>query len=439
MSEIDDQISVEVKDEGPCRKTFAILIPSSKVDAEYKQTLKAYQGAVRIPGFRPGKAPVPLVQNHYKKQIQEELQDRLIPLGYQTALKESGLDVVSVLNVSDVEFKKGQPISVRVLVDVAPDFDLPNYKGIDVSGEPVEITDEKVEDAFQEFLNYYGTYEDVSGRPVKETDLVQVDYKATLDGTPLGEVDAEAENLTEREDFWVRAGEDAFLAGFGTGLIGLSAEDSKDIEVTFDEKFVAKNLAGKTALFATKVKAIREKIPPELNAELFEKLQVESEEEIRDKIRTDLEQAAEEKESNRRREVVIAQLLGSTEMNLPSSEVSQETQSVIQDIVRHNTSQGVTEDEIKENKEEIFETASRNAQQTVKLNYILHKISEAEKVDVTDQEFDAHIAGMAASYRMEPEELMGQLKHRNAVDRLRSELRHRKTMDFVMEQTSLST
>lgn len=438
-SEIDDQIRVDVKDEGPCRKTFSILIPASKVDEEYKKTLKTYQAAVRIPGFRPGKAPAPLVQNHYRKQIQDELRDRLIPLGYQTALQESGLDVVSVLNVSDAEYSKGQPVSLNVLVDVAPEFDLPEYKGIAVQAEPVQVEDDEVDSSFREFLNYYGSYEDVSGRPVNESDLVQVDYKATANGIPLGEADPAAENLTEREDFWVRAGEDAFLPGFGNGLIGMSAGDSKDIEISFDDQFVAENLAGQTAVFATTVKAIREKVPPELNAEFFEKLQVESEEDLRQKIRAELEQAAEQKESNRQRDAVISQLLDGTDMNLPGSEVTQETQSVIQDIVRHNTSQGVTEDEIKENKEQIFETASRNAQQTVKLNYILHKISEAEGVEVTDPEFDAHIASMAASYRMEPEKLMGQLKHRNSVDRLRSELRHRKTLDFVMEQAVVST
>jgi len=176
-----------------------------------------------------------------------------------------------------------------------------------------------------------------------------------------------------------------------------------------------------------------------LNAEFFEKIQVESEEDLIAKIRTDLEQAASDKETNRVREEVINTLLDATEMTLPDSEVADETQSAIQDIVRRNTSQGVTEDQIKQNKDEIFAVASRNAAQSVKLKYVLHKVSEAEEVEVSEEEWQEHIAGMAASYRMEADELMAQLKHRNALDRVRSDLRHRKTLDFVMDQASITT
>ena len=439
MSDAQEQISVSVKDEGPCRKIFQIQIPASTVDKEYAQTLKNYQRAVRIPGFRPGKAPVQLVQNHYRKQILEELQERLIPQGYRQAVTDSGLDVVSVLHVTEADFKKGQQVSVDVTVDVAPEFKLPKYTGIPLKVEEAAITDDEVNTSYEEFLSYYGTYSDIHDRPVKEGDLVQVDFTATLDGKPLGDIDAEAETLNSREDFWVRSGDEAFLPGFGVGLIGLSEGDNKDIEITFEEAFIAKKLAGQTAVFATSVKAIREKVAPELTDEFFAKIQVASADELRDRIRTDLEQAAEEKEKSRQGEVLVTHLLDSTEMALPDSEVSQETQSVIQDIVKQNTSKGVSPDQIKENKEEIFEAASRNAQNSIKLRYILHRISEEEDINVSDEEFSEHIATMAAGYRMEPENLLGELKHRNAVDNVRMELRHRKSMDFVMAQASITT
>lgn len=428
-------IDVEVQDQAPCRKSLRITLPAEMVKEQYDRLLKQYAASVRVPGFRPGKAPRQLVEGRHRKEIQEELRDRLVPFGYHKALEKTGLDVVQVIDVDEVTVQSGEPVIYQVVVDVAPDFELPDYKSYSITSEPTEVSDAQVQTSLDELLEYYGTFKEVSGRAIEAKDLVQLDYQATLDGTPLAEIDPEAKSLSHREDHWVRAGEEGFIPELCQGLIGMSTGDQKDIQVTLDKDFIAKALAGKTVTFAVSVKAIREKVPPVLDEAMFDKLQVESEEDLRSKLREDLERTAKGQELNRKKDKVVQLLLEQTQMELPNSEVAHETNSVIQDIVRQNKSQGVQDEEIRENKDKIYQAAEKNAQNTVKLRYILHRIAEAESVEVQEEEFRMHLLTLAYSYRMEPKELEAQLKKNNAIDNVREELRNRKTLDWIVEQS----
>lgn len=431
-------VQVTINDHDGCRKSLDIEIPATEVDTARSALVSQYRGSAKLPGFRPGTAPLPLVEKRYRKEIQEDLQDRLLPYGYQNAIRQEHLDVVQVLEVDDIEVEPGLPVRFSVTVDVAPSVDLPSYKGIAIEAESTDVSDEELQAALDEMLDYYGTFEEVTDRAVESGDLVKIDFKADVDGKKPSEVDAEAESLDEREGFWVRADEEAFLPGFGPALAGLSIGDDQDIPVTMDENFVAKGLAGQKVVFSVHVDGIRKKVKPELDEEFFAKIQVESEDQLREQLTSDLKSRKEQNEANRQRDALVKALLDQVKLDLPQSEVERETSNTIQDIVRRNTSQGISEDEIQKHKGEIFQSAEQNARNSVALKYILLRIADEEEIKVGAEEFEAHLNQMANAYRMELDELKSTLKKNDTEDQVRADVRQRKTLDFVLKQAEVT-
>ena len=425
-------MQVNVTSESQCRKVLDIEVPMETVNAKFDELLKAFRKQAKIPGFRPGKAPLSLVEKHYAKQIQKEAQESLVPQAYQNAVKQEELDVVSVVNVGDVEVKKGEALLLKVSVDVKPDFELPEYKGIKVSDETKPVDDEAVDGALAELMERHAQYNDVEDRAVQEHDVLQIAYKGTLDGTPLEEIAPAAKGIGENDNSWVAADENEFLPGLGTGLIGCSKGDSKSLDIQFPEDFQVKELAGKTAVYEVTINDVREKVIPELDEELLKYLNAESEEDLREKISKELEQYATVQEDNRRKSEIIKDLMGRVEFELPDSDLQEETRNAVYEIVRQNTQRGVQETAITENKTEIFEAASKNAAEKLRIRYVLNRIANKEEIDVTAGELNAQLQQMAHSYRIPMEKMREEVMKENRLESIREDIRNQKALDYLL-------
>ena len=431
-------MNVTVEEAGPCRKKLHIEVPADKVTAEYEELVKLFTKSARIPGFRAGKAPKNLVEKRFAKDIDEELRSRLISTSYHDALKNENLNPVAVLSVDDSELKTGENLTVDIMLDVPPEFSLPEYKGIKVEGKNSVVNDEDVEEALNQLRERGASYEDVSDRAVAKGDLVQIDYVGACDGQKIDELAVDAEGLGSGKDFWVMADENAFLPGFGEALVGTKAGDKKDIMVDFASDFAVAAVAGKKAVYQVEVKGVREKHLPEIDEEFLKGYQVQSKEELDDRIREDLLRMKENEEKNRQREELIKHLMERVTMDLPESVVSQETRNTIYDMVRNNTARGLSKEKIEEQKDEIYNAASTTAAERVKLRYILHKIAEEEKITASANEVTSEIQMMAMRYGMRPDDLMKDIKKKDAMDSIKEDITNRKTVDFLLEQAEVS-
>lgn len=427
-------MNVAVEEAGSCRKKLQIEWPPEKVAEEYAKVLSEYSKAAKIKGFRPGKAPVKVVEKRFAKQILEDVRDRLVPEGYRHAVKEHQLTVVQIVEMDDPVAEPDKPMAFSVTVEVAPDFELPAYKGIPLTRTLEAFGDERVEETIQSLREQFASFDERTDRPVEKGDLVQVDYEGVCEGQPIEALGESAKGLGQRKDFWVRADDHAFLPEFADGLAGASIGEKREIPVDFAETFPVKELAGKKAVYYVDVKAIRERKLPPMDEEFYKRLGVENEDVLRARIREDLERGAERKEAGRLRNAVIEHLLGSVEMDLPESAVSRETQHIIDDIVRENTTRGAAQDQLVEKKEEIIEVASRNAHNRVKAQFILDRIADAENITVSPVQLKQHLDRMASGYSMTTETLKAELKKRNAMDNVSAELRRSLAVDFLMDQ-----
>jgi trigger factor len=430
-------MNVTVENAGPCRKNLRIEIPAEKVSEEYGSVVNVYTKAARIPGFRQGKAPGDLVKKHYAKEIEQEVKERLIPAGYHEALKEQKLDPVAVLDVSDATFKLGQPMTFNVSLDVPPEFKLPEYIGISVQRKKVEVKDEQVADTIKHILDQHAKWDDITGRPVQKGDLVQIDYVGICDNKMVEELAPKAAGLGKGKDFWTMADENAFLPGFADGLLGANIGEKRQILVDFNAEFPEKTVAGRKCTYDVDIKGIREKKMPAMDQDLLKSLGVESEDALKGRIREDMQKFGEEQEDRRLKNEIVKHLLEKTKLDVPESVVQEETRDTVYDMVREQSYRGVSREEIETRKGELFEAASRSANEKVKINYILHRIAEQEKIEATEEEISGRIAEMAPRYKAKPAELRAELEKRDAIGKIGEDIRVTKTLDLLLAKANV--
>lgn len=427
-------MQIQLEEAGPCRRRLRIELEAEKVRSEYESTLKNYAQYARIPGFRPGRAPRNLVESRFKKDILQEVQDRLIPNSYREAIKQENLRPVAVLGVEDVRFNVGSPMSFLVTLDVPPVFQLPEYKGLKIKQTELAINEEEIEGTLTRIRESYARYEDVTARPVQKDDLVQIDFDAFIGGTPLETVAPSAKGLGSGRDFWVHAGENAFLPEFAEGLLGAVPGDQKTLQVTFSPDFREKSLVGQSAEFRVSVKAIRCKILPAMDKDFLEKIGVASEEVLRADVRRDLERLAGDREKARQKSELVKDLLNRTRMELPGSVVEEETRNTIYSMVRENTRLGVDRNMIEENRDKIFESAGKTAEEKVKARYLLHRIAEEEKILATPEDIDHRIQSMAMQYGSSEDAVRAHLAKNNLHESVAEQVRIDKTLQFLLDQ-----
>jgi trigger factor len=406
---------------------MVVELPVEDVEAEYRKIIEEFIKFSQIPGFRKGRAPLTLVESHYSKKIWEETKDRLIGRSYPEAIKQSKLNPVMIIDLK-AEAEPKKPLVYRVILDMPPEFKLPKYKNIAVPAKPVNVTDDDLQKAVDRFLERMATTEPVTDRPVRKGDLAQVDY-TRKDQVPANQSDP----LAAGHNFWMAVGEnDSFLPGFSDALEGMAIGGRKDITIRMPADFKIAELAGKQVEYGVQLKAIHQRKLPVMNEEFFKSVGVQSETDLRDKMKSTLLEEGQRLDKERRKNEIIDYLLKHADLDLPESIVQEETRHMYATIVRERLMRGSTREQLATQKEELLTAATKTAADKVKLGYILHKIGEEEKISVEEAEVERGIQDMAQRYRMAPEELKKELEAKNEMDALRHEIRMGKVLDFIL-------
>lgn len=434
-------MKVTVEQVGPCRKALRIEVPAEQVTAEYQNVIKEISSSARIPGFRKGKAPATVIEKQFSKDALEETRERLVPKAYHDALRQEQLKAVSIVDVSDIQITKQLPLSFKVTVDLLPEFALPAYRGIALTSKKVEVKDEDVEQILTNMRDRSAHFEPVTGRASRKEDVVEIDYLGSCEGKPMSEVVPDRPELAQGKDFWVLLSDamPEFLPGIKAHVEGREIGQTSDLTVSFPADYRAKSAAGRTATYTVTLKGIRERKSPELNDDFAKTMGTDSVEELRKLVRENLLRTGEASERGRQKDELVKWLLDNTTLaDLPQSLVEEEARHIIQDVVQENVKRGVNKDEIESHREDIFNRAAQSASERVKVNYILNRIAEEEKITVTQADVDQRIAEMAQRYGSTPEKIKDELEKRDGLDQLRGSLRLDKAVDLLHAAATLT-
>ena len=429
-------MKVEKKTAEKCTVNLIVKAEADEVAETYKTVLNKYVRNVRIPGFRPGKAPLQIVKQHFGDDITNEVKSACFRKFYPEAVKESGVDAIGLLNVTDVLFTPETGITFTAVVEVKPEFKLPKYKKISIDKLDVKVTDKQVEDRVEGLRKAYAKYEDAKeGAVVAEGDFVQIDYSGTVDGRPVLEVAPEAKAVAGATGFWLQVEEGRFLPEVLEALKGMKAGESKSgVKVKFPKDAAPEPLKGKSAEYEFTVKAFRSRMLPDDEA-LVKDAGAESMEKLREDVKAKMVADETRAEENRRQEYAIDQLLKKADFDVPESQVRNETSANLDRFARQAQYSGLDADYVKSQREEILAQAEEQAVRQVRLAYILAGIAKEENIEVTEEDVSARIAAIAEANHKKPEEVREAIDKAGDMGGLKEQLRAEKALKFVVDES----
>jgi trigger factor len=423
-------MNVSVEHLGACKKLLRVEIDAASVNAELDATSREFQRHVKLPGFRPGKAPPNLIAKTLGPRVQSEARRKLINDAYRRALQENKLRPVTNPTVEEAPWEPGQPISFTATIETEPDFEVPEYRSLPIRRDSRTVTDEDVEQALQSLQSQKAVFVDLD-RPVQPGDFVVVNYAATAEGRPLTDFAPVAKSLTSQSKFWLHIDPQGFLPGFTEQLVGAAAAEKRTVQITFPADFATRELAGKLAVYEVEVLQVKERQLPPIDDAFAKGFKAPDLAALRTGVRLDLENELKAKQKRDTRNQLVAILLGRVDCELPEVLVQHATKSAIQDIVRANHERGVPKEAIDERKDEIYSVANNSARDRVKASIILNRIAEKEGVSATNEEISSQIVYLAAQYRVKPEKLVKQLQERGAIGQIQQQIIESKVLDAL--------
>jgi len=432
-------MNIVVEKQPKCVATLRVEIPAEKVSGERERIVAGYTSQAKIPGFRPGKAPRKVVEKRYEKEIGEELRDRLMQEGCDEALRQESLKVLDFGIPESTEFQADGSFSFQTKLLLAPEIQLPEYKGITVKVPATVVPDAEIDQQLEGLRERFADFNTVEGRGLQDKDFAVVDFTSSIEGKPLEEfLGKPAGYLGGREGFWVRIGEDTFLPGFAAQLVGLNAGESKDVTVTIPEDFPLSDLRGKDVVFAVSLKEIKEAVLPELDDEFAAKLAPgKTLEEIKTLIRTNMEAERTRRIDDLKVNQIVEHFNSIVEFEIPEELLAAETQNQADAIVQRNVRAGASPEEVEAQQSEIFSSAGEQAKSNIKTNFILQEIARAENLVVGDQELVQHLISIAQARKVQPKKFIKDIQRSGRLSGIRNSMLVGKAIDFVVQHANV--
>jgi trigger factor len=421
----------------PCRKVLKVDVDAKTVQDAFESVTNDLQRSVKLPGFRPGKVPRDIITRNFSKDLETEVRRRIVNDSYKKAIADHKLHPVTTPDIKEGALDRSQNFTFDITVETAPEFELPEYKGLPVQKEVRSVSDEDVQRALNVLRERGATYNDVD-RPAAEGDIVVVHYTATSEDRPLTDFAPTARGLTQQQNFWMEIKPGHFVPGFTEQLVGAVKGEKRTVNVTFPAEFVAPQLAGKAAVYAVEIVQVKEKVLPELNDEFARQWGAESFVKLNEGVRADLEAEIETKTRRHIRTQLVESLSSRVQCELPESLVQGETRSAIYNIVSENTQRGVSKEAIDQKKDEIYSYAANTAKEKLKVAFLLGRIAEKENIKVSREELMGRIVAIANEREVKPEKLVKDLQKNDGFGPIHEQILLAKVVDFLEQHAAVT-
>ena len=438
-------MKTEIVEVSPTRKEIKIEIEAADVQAELERVTQEYARAVTVPGFRKGHAPVGVVRTRYKKDIQGDVLKRLVPEAVEQAIEESGLQVIGQPDVhldNENLDKLGQEsITLHAHLEVMPELNLGEYKGIEAARRTRPVTEEEIERVIENLREASASLQPVEDRAAEPGDTVTVD----IQGRYLEPAEEEDINVSDVD---VVIGGEGVLAEFNENLTGVQPDEVKTFTVKYPEDFgpqpkegeERKGLAGKTIEYTATVASVRRKEVPALEDDWVKSLgeeEVETVEQLRERVRENLTKNAEHESEHRLRDEVLGQLIERHRFEVPETIVSYQANQILQSMIRDMIQRGADPRTQDINWEAMREMVRERAGDDVRGSMLLERVAEAENIEVSQEEIDAEIESIAEGSRQSVEQVRAALTKQGGERSIADRLRNRKALDLLVQHAQV--
>lgn len=425
-----------------CLANLRIEVEPTDVQKKMGEITNTFTKQARLPGFRQGKAPRAVVEKKFTKEIREEVTRQVLSDACRSAIEERKLRVLSLAEIEDVEWGDDKSLKFRATLVLQPEFDVPDYKGVPVSIPSTEVTDAEVEESLESLREQQADFPDVTPtRAAAMGDYVVVDYDGTIDGEPVHVKFPKAgKPLSHNKDFWIKMTDEAFFPGYCAQIAGAAIGDTREFDIEVPQDFPVEGMPGTKIHYKVTLKGVKERVLPALDDAFASSVAKDKTlAELRTMAREEITKQKQRNSEAAKRSGVMAHLISKVECELPTNLVRQQTQSILDEIVRENQERGVADEILREHEKDLVGSAAQSARDRIKGTFILLRIAEKEKITITEMDLRRRISALANRSRMTFDKMVKELQKRGAIDQIKEELVTAKTLDFVASQANVTT
>ncbi len=418
------------------RRRLDVEIPAAEVDAVLDKLTRRRRGRARLPGFRPGKAPLSIVRQRFKEEILHDAANDLVPPAVEAALREHGASVVDTPDVRDVSIEEGRPLTFHALFEVMPAITALDYDALTLRRRPVVPEAGAEERALEQLRLRASRVVPVTDRAIETGDIAILDLKRRADGggDGAGRVDEPEQRAT------VELGAEGNPPGFDGELVGLSVGDSKTFELTYPEGSSPAELAGKRVTHEVTVREHHRRVLPDVD-EAFAKSAggFDSVEALKDRIAADLRREADVETRRGVRRDLLRQLSSRLTAEVPDALVEHEIARRVEQVAAAMARQGIDPRTANVDWSALREEQRAPSLEAVRAALVLDEVARREDVSVSDEDVEREVARHAERLGQTPAAVRARLDRDGGIDKLAESLRREKAIDLLMSRATIVT
>lgn len=424
-------MSVQVEKLEKSMAKLTITVEAAKFDAAVDSAYQKNKGKIALPGFRKGKAPRAMIEKMYGTGVfYEDAANELIPEAYETAAKESELEIVAQPEIEVTQMEKGTDFIFTVTVAIKPEVTLGDYKGIEVEKKEAEVSEEEITAEIDKAREANSRLITIEDRATEDGDTVIIDFDGYVDGKQFEGGYA--------EDYTLVLGSHSFIDNFEDQLVGKNLGEDVEVNVTFPEEYHVDELKGKPALFKVKIKEIQKKELPELDDDFAQDV---SDFDTLDEYKADVEKKIlENKENQIKREQedqIIEKIIENAQMEIPQQMIAAQTRQMTQEFAQRLQSQGLSLEQYMQftgvTPQKMMEDLEPQALKRIQSRLVLEAVVAAENIEASDEEIDKELENMASMYQMEIDKLK-ELIGDDEKKQIGMDLAVQKAVEFVVKE-----
>ena len=430
----DQELNVTRRDLESCRVRLDIEVPLPRVQAAFAAALAAVRTSARLPGFRPGKAPAALVQRRFRKEIEEDVKQKLMAAAVEEACKLQNLTMETTPRLEDAEtvgVAADAPLLFSVSFDTPPEFALPEYKGIRVLRSAATVDEDSVQVVIDRFLQQRASFNQVE-RPAAAGDLLKVTYHGVLQDEAQ-DVPENARFMLDAEETWLALRPPEILPGSTAALEGAEPGTARELEIVFPDDYPEAALQGRRGQYTFQVLEVHAASVPEFTDDIAREIGAENTGMVRDRVRQNLAADRARQQQQAAREQVVQTLLDQLDFPVPPAMLARETHQTVGRLVEQELREGRTDAQIREQQADLVARAQRLAALQLKRRYVLGRIADQEKIEIKADELRSTIDTVSAYNRVTPKVAQRRLRESGRLGDLVIGIREAKTIDRLLE------
>jgi trigger factor len=421
---------VEIKDVGPCKKHIKVTVDRADIDGRFGDKFKELMGEANVPGFRPGKAPRKLVERRFHNEVGDQVKSEVLLVSLEQLAEDHDIAPLSAPDIDPgkIEIPKDGPMVYEFDVEVRPQFDLPNYKGLKLKRPVHTFTDEEVVDEERRLLSPYGQVVPKPEGNAGQGDVLVADV-VTRDGQRVLSTLAEQQFRIDKQ----LAFKDGIAEKFAEQVKGANAGDRRVVDITLSSSVADASLRGKAVQAMFDIKDVKTLRLPDLTHEFLHTFGVHTPEQLRELLGVVLQRRLEYQQRQSAREQVLQQIAAAGTWQLPEDLLLRQARKAMARRVMEMRADGIAEQEIAARQRVLQQDVLRSTALALKEHFVLQKIAEVEKIDVDEDDMNREIERLAAQSNETARRVRARLERDDLMDSLAAEMIERKTLNLILD------